>query len=241
MNLTEILNQSKSVVLQRSTIHFADYNPRKISEEGKKELKKSIKNFGVLGGIVVNKRTNYTLVSGHQKIAILDGLSKGKDYSLRVELIDVDEKREKEINIALNNPNVGGEWDYDKLADIVPDIDWQAAGLTEADLSVIGVDYGVEVEPVSIDDAVEELQELHDLAKPPKQEKPKKTKEELIATKQEVKEKAQQKAEALSSYVVLTFDTAQAMDNFLMRFGYPPNQQYIKGEEFDDRCEVSYD
>ena len=49
------------------------------------------------------------------------------------------------------------------------------------------------------------------------------------------------KAEALSSYVVLTFDTAQAMDNFLMRFGYPPNQQYIKGEEFDNRCEVSYD
>ena len=94
---------------------------------------------------------------------------------------------------------------------------------------------------MSIDDAVEELQELHDLAKPPKQEKPKKTKEELIATKQEVKEQAQKKAEALSSYVVLTFDTAQAMDNFLMRFGYPPNQQYIKGEEFDDRCEVSYD
>lgn len=241
MNFNEILNQSQSVTLQRSVLHLSNYNPRKISEEGRKQLKKSIKQFGVLGGIVVNKRTNYTVVSGHQKITILDMLSNGKDYSLRVELIDVDEKTEKEINITMNNPNVGGEWDYDKLADLIPDIDWQAAGLTEADLSVIGVDYGVEVEPVSIDDAVEELQELQELAKPPKEDKPKKSVEELKETKHGVIEQAQKKIEKMTSYVVLTFDTAQAMDNFLMRFGYPPNQQYIKGEEFDDRCEVSYD
>ena len=239
MNFEEILNQSQSVEVMRSSIHFADYNPRKISPEGKKALKKSIKQFGVLGGIVVNKRTNYTIVSGHQKVMLLDEIAKGKDYSLRVELIDVDLKKEMEINITMNNPNVGGEWDYDKLAAVVPDIDWQAAGLTEADLSVIGVDYMFQTEEVT--SVADTLEELHELAKPPKVEKPKKTTEELKATKQQVKEQAQQKAETMNAYVVLSFDSQTNMNNFLMRFGYVPNQQYIKGEDFDNKCEVVFD
>lgn len=238
MTLAEILSISQSVEVQRSRLHFADYNPRRISPEGKKALKKSIKTFGVVGGIVVNKRTGYTVVSGHQKIAILDEISKGQDYTIRVELIDVDVATEKALNVALNNPNVGGEWDYDKLAELVPDIDWQSAGLTEADLSVIGVDYVFETE--GVEEMSNQLEELYDLANP-KKEKPKKTVEELVATKQEVKQEAVKKAEKMDAYVVLSFENLQNRDNFLQRFGYSPTQQYIKGEDFDNKCDVVYD
>ena len=56
--------KSESVELNRSAIHFADYNPRKLSEESRKTLKRGIKKFGLVGGIVVNKRTGLTVVSG---------------------------------------------------------------------------------------------------------------------------------------------------------------------------------
>nr|DAK78484.1 MAG TPA: ParB protein [Bacteriophage sp.] len=86
---------SEIVEIKRSQIHPAVYNPRKISKEGKAALKRSIKNFGVLGGIVINRRTNNTIISGHQKVDILDILNDypEKDYALRVEVVDYDEKK----------------------------------------------------------------------------------------------------------------------------------------------------
>ena len=35
------------------------------------------------------------------------------DYRIRVDVIDVDEKQEKELNILMNNPNAQGSWDYE--------------------------------------------------------------------------------------------------------------------------------
>ena len=48
--------------LKRSAIRLASYNPRKISEESRKTLKRGIKKFGLVGGIVVNKRTGFTVL-----------------------------------------------------------------------------------------------------------------------------------------------------------------------------------
>ena len=39
--------KSESVELNRSAIHFADYNPRKLSDESRKTLKRGIKKFGI--------------------------------------------------------------------------------------------------------------------------------------------------------------------------------------------------
>lgn len=139
-------------IFKRSQIKPADYNPRYIDAEGKKYLKKSLKLHGVLGGIVVNARTGFTIVGGHQKVLILDetyGYPEN-DYELRAEVIDVDEATEKTINITLNNPKVGGVWDYDKMREIIPDIDYKAAGLDDADLSMIGVDFFTQTENENI-------------------------------------------------------------------------------------------
>ena len=156
---------SQSIEMKRSDIHFADYNPRIIDEDGKRALKRSIKKYGVVGGIVVNQQSGNTIVGGHQKVAILDELNKyeeGNDYMLRVELIDVDITTEKSLNVALNNPNVGGKWDYEKMRQLIPDINYKDAGLTDADLSMIGVDYLLKTEAENdmasaLDDMMAEL------------------------------------------------------------------------------------
>ena len=221
--------KSESVELNRSAIHFADYNPRKLSDESRKTLKRGIKKFGLVGGIVVNKRTGLTVVSGHQRLSVMDELQKfpDNDYRIRVDVIDVDEQQEKELNILMNNPNAQGSWDFDALARIVPDIDWKDAGLTDADLNMIGVDYLLQTEEEnSIADALSDMMV-------PVAEKVAHMKE----VKHQVKENAQKQAENMDAYVILSFDTYEAKAAFCERFGYDPDMKFIKGEVFDEQIE----
>lgn len=149
---------------KRSEIRFAEYNPRILDDDAKKEIKKGIKRFGLMGGLIINKGNNNTIVQGHQRITCLDELHKfnpetlENDYVVRAEVIDVDEKTEKEINILLNNPNVAGRFNFDKLAELLPDVDYKNTGLTEADLNMIGVDFLLQTEEENnLSDALEEM------------------------------------------------------------------------------------
>jgi hypothetical protein len=63
--------QSETVVIKRSQINFAPYNPRKEDPEVIKKLKKNFKTVGYLGGIVWNQLSSY-LVSGHKRVQTLD-------------------------------------------------------------------------------------------------------------------------------------------------------------------------
>ena len=175
---TELSKYIRSEVIEvlRSAIHFASYNPRIIAEENRKNLKRGIKRYGLLGGIVVNKRTGMTIVGGHQKVKILDDLhkynpqTKENDYKLRVEVVDVDEKTEMEENILLNNPNAQGTWDRDKLAEMIPHIEYKDTGLNEADLSLLGLDHlfkTVEENNLanSLDDLMKEVEEENEVEK----------------------------------------------------------------------------
>jgi len=235
-----------------------------IDDEGKKQLKRSIKRYGCVGGIVVNKRTGNTIVGGHQKISVLDDIYKydvnnpETDYSIRCELVDVDEKTEKELNVTLNNPNVGGTWDYDMLREMVGDgdFDYKNAGLTENDLDIIGVDYTMQTEgEAQMQNAFEELtrerdqqhreemdarREIRDAAK---QEEPSEEDkiEHMKAVKQQVKQQAIETAANMDAYVVLSFDTWQNKCAFMERFGYPVEMKMVKGEKFDAICEPILD
>ena len=243
---------SKSVELRRSQIKPAIYNPRTISNEGRKQLKRSIKRYGVVGGIVVNQATGYTIVGGHQKVSVLDELNKynevthENDYTLRVELINVDEKTEKSLNIALNNPNIGGQWDYDALARLVPDIDYQDAGLTAADLNMIGCDFLLQTEEESsIADALEDMMapvtEQKEAEKAAKQMERAEKVAHMKEVKQQVKDAVQKQAQDMDAYLMLSFDTFEAKAAFCERFGYDPYSKFIKGEQFDSICERLYD
>lgn len=246
--LSKYFSHSEPAELLRSQIHFANYNPRKISDEGRRQLKRSIKQYGVVGGIIVNRATGYTLVGGHQKVSVLDELNRynpdtqENDYTLRVELVDVDEKTEKEMNIVLNNPNVGGEWDYDKLRQIVPDIDYKSAGLTEEDLNLIGCDFLLQTEQEN--DMASELESMmqpvtarREAEKEARAEERAARVEHMKDVKRQVREQAIDRAEQMDAYVMLSFDTFKAKAAFCERFGYDPYIKFIKGEVFDNQVE----
>ena len=230
--------------LNRSAIHFADYNPRKLSDESRKILKRGIKKFGLVGGIVVNKRTGLTVVSGHQRLSVMDELQKfpDNDYRIRVDVIDVDEKQEKELNILMNNPNAQGSWDYDALARLVPDIDYKDAGLTDADLNMIGCDFLLQTEEEnSLAGALEEMMQPVTEQKESEKAARQLERAEKVAhmkdVKQQVKEQAQETAANMDAYLMLSFDTWEAKSAFCERFGYDPYMKFIKGEVFDEQIE----
>ena len=129
--------------IHRSDIHESYYNPRKISDENRKKLKKAIKENGLVMPLVWNKRTG-NCVAGHQRLSILDELNKTQDYQIEVAVIDVDEQKEVELNVFLNNQSAMGEWDTDLLIDLketFPELDFNKnLGFNDFDLDFIGIE-----------------------------------------------------------------------------------------------------
>lgn len=107
--------------IRRTDIQKAPYNPRLIDDANKKRLEKGIKKHGLVEPLVWNRRTG-NLVSGHQRLSILDKLEKAKNYELDVSVIDVDEAEEKRINVELNNASMQGAYDYDMLGELALDL-----------------------------------------------------------------------------------------------------------------------
>lgn len=135
--------QSETVVIKRSQINFAPYNPRKEDPEVIKKLKKNFKTVGYLGGIVWNQLSSY-LVSGHKRVQTLDIINNydgtpETDYEIKVEAVELDDKTEREQNIFMNSPSAMGEFDMEKIKVLVPEIDYKAAGLSEADMNIYGI------------------------------------------------------------------------------------------------------
>ena len=233
---------SESVELLRSQINLHERNPRVISTENRKALKRGIKKFGMVGGIVVNRRTGNTLVSGHQRLSVMDELqrynpeTKESDYTIRVDLIDVEEKEEKELLILLNNQSAQGEWNYDTLREIIPDIDYKDAGLTEEDLDIIGVDYNFQTEE---ENAI--TGELDNLMAPAREERQAEVAEKVAHMKQvkeEVKQAAAKAAANMDAYLMLSFDNWDAKAEFCEKFGFSPEDKFLKGEVFSDKIET---
>ena len=103
-----------------SKIRRAKYNPRKPLKPGDPaydKLKKAITAFGLVEPLVWNKRTK-NLVGGHQRLSVLE--ERG-DTEVEVSVVDLDERDEKALNLALNKHV--GEWDFASLADLVQELD----------------------------------------------------------------------------------------------------------------------
>src|SRR5574344_861153 len=116
----------------------ATYNPRKDLKPGDAEydkLKRSIEQFGYVEPVIWNKVTG-RVVGGHQRLKVLMDMGITEVDCVVVEL---DTDKEKALNIALNK--ISGEWDKDKLALLITDLQ----GL-DFDVSLTGFD------PAEIDD-----------------------------------------------------------------------------------------
>jgi ParB-like chromosome segregation protein Spo0J len=139
----------------------AKYNPRKISDEAIGRLTKSLAEFGNIQPITWNSRTG-NLVGGHQRLKVFQAMGKTE---VEVWAVDLDEKKEKAANIALNK--LAGEFDLPALKDILEDLD-----TGEMDLEITG--FGMEeisklMEQFHVDGA--ELPDLADGDKLPFQQK----------------------------------------------------------------------
>lgn len=123
------------VTVHRRELKDAPYNPRILSEKAKGKLKAGIQKMGLLAPPVWNGRTGH-IVSGHQRLSILDTLKGTDDYELQVAKVDLDDVREREANILMNNPDAMGEWDIEKLEQVVSTegIDLAATGFDVADV-----------------------------------------------------------------------------------------------------------
>lgn len=98
----------------------ADYNPRKDLQPGDPEyekLKRSLTEFGYVEPVIWNSTTGH-VIGGHQRLKVLEDLG---HTDVDVIVVELDETREKALNIALNK--ISGEWDNDKLALLIADLD----------------------------------------------------------------------------------------------------------------------
>lgn len=122
------------ITVKRSDLTGAPYNPRVIGETEKRKLRRGLKKHGMVSPITWNKRTG-RIVGGHQRIEQLDALAGSQNYSLSVAAIDVDETKEKEINLLLNNPEAQGDWNLDGLKDVLKSgLELEGAGFERDDL-----------------------------------------------------------------------------------------------------------
>src|SRR5699024_6230779 len=129
-----------------------------------KKLKKNFKTVGYLGGIVWNRLSSY-LVSGHKRVQTLDIINNydgtpETDYEIKVEAVELDDKTEREQNIFMNSPSAMGEFDMEKMKILVPEIDYQAAGLSEADMNIYGISVMQDEVSASTQSIVDDLQEV---------------------------------------------------------------------------------
>ena len=107
----------------------ATYNPRQISTKQYNDLKESIKKFGLVDPVIVNK--DNTVIGGHQRLKICKEL---KYIEIDCVVLDLSKEEERELNIRLNKNT--GDFDMDILAnefDIDELTDW---GFKHIDLDI---------------------------------------------------------------------------------------------------------
>jgi DNA modification methylase len=121
------------LVLEKKTLtelNPAPYNPRHISDEQMERLKNSITEFSLVEPIIWNRQTGH-IVGGHQRYMVLKSLGVGHT---QVVVVDLSPSREKALNLALNR--IHGDWDLEKLKDVIIDID-----TGEFPIELTGFDY----------------------------------------------------------------------------------------------------
>ncbi len=117
---TKLQPTLERTVVDIATLHPSEYNPRVISKEAAEGLAHSIKSFGLVQEIVVNRRGGRNrIVGGHQRVEVLKQMGEKK---AAVVFVDLDDKAERALNVVLNNEHIAGEWNTDALVSLLDQI-----------------------------------------------------------------------------------------------------------------------
>ena len=118
----------------------APYNPRRALKPGDprfEKLARSLSEFDLVQPLVWNAQTGH-LVGGHQRLEVLKHRG---CTSVDCVVVDLTLEREKALNVTLNNSEVGGDWETDRLAELIadlqdiPDFDATLTGFDEKQLA----------------------------------------------------------------------------------------------------------
>ncbi len=111
----------------------AEYNPRRMSEEDRMEITESIRKFGFVDIVIVNRNPERynIIVGGHQRVTI------AKEELGHIEVpcifVNLNLEEEKELNMRLNKNT--GRWDYDKLQNFFT-VEWlKGVGWKDSELT----------------------------------------------------------------------------------------------------------
>lgn len=200
------------VKLQRSQIVEDDINPRTITDENMRRLKASIEKNGLVGHLVWNKATGH-VVGGHQRLSALDSLMRTKDYELDVLMVDMPLKDEIRLNVALNNQDAQGEFDFDAIAALATDFD---LSLSE--------DFGFsdEVIDVNFPEFSEEKEDAPAVSREASEDDIAKMKEAKKATRERNKEFRQEYGDyngEPKGVLTIVFDRESAKQNWFQKHG----------------------
>jgi len=217
--------------IHRRQIKNAPYNPRQIGDYEHKNLKGNLKEKGLLEPLVWNKRTG-NLVSGHQRLSILDGMSKtGDDYLIDIAVVDLSDKDEKEQNVFFNNPGAQGTFVPEAIGRMIAedDLDYRRLGFDDMGVQMLleGTDYVVTMfdddkAPKSVQDDLEELEEIQRM------------KRERKAHRERDKE-----ANDPEFYAVVVFPNRESQGRFMERVGLSRDDRYVDGVRLHTSLEAS--
>jgi hypothetical protein len=207
--------------MSRRDLHKAPYNPRMIDPAARAKLVEKLKTVGLAQPLVWNKRTG-NLVSGHQRIDILDQLEGHDRYTLSVSVVDWDPATEKVMNVFLNNPSAQGTWDTERLRQILLDDALPPAvlGFDPIDIEMLfdTPDLAPHFQaPPEVAETAEQLNEL--AARRPK--KAQKSRKESTVQVSELND--------TEFYLVVVFNDRADSELFLHLLKQPANSRYIDG------------
>lgn len=159
----EGLNKTATIKQERrriSDLNPASYNPRKKLRPGDDEyesLKRSIEVFGYVDPIIIN--FDGTVIGGHQRLNVLLDLGYTE---VDVAVVNLSKNDEKALNIALNK--IAGEWDNDKLAALLSELDVEGyflenTGFTKDELSELNISFQEdEIDLEKVDETIPEIE-----------------------------------------------------------------------------------
>lgn len=116
----------------------ATYNPRRISDADMMHLKSSIKKYGFVQPLIVQKK-GMIIIGGHQRLRALREICEERQAQAPITVpaivLDVPDTQAKMLNVALNK--ISGEFDPFKLAELFTDL---RADMTLDDIDSMGFD-----------------------------------------------------------------------------------------------------
>jgi DNA modification methylase len=117
-----------------NSLIFAEYNPRQISKHDFQKLVQSIKEFGFIEPVVINK--DKTIIGGHMRVRAAKELNMAEVPCVEV---DLPKEKEKALNLALNR--IHGEWDEQKLAEVLFELEnmpeLELTGFSESEVAKV--------------------------------------------------------------------------------------------------------